>query len=180
MELSFTVTCTHSWPRAHTHTHIHKHTMADMWMKLRDIHTEGAINVDRGGRAGWEVRRVCLWGSSCVCVCVRGSVSLEPPHFPSTRLPLCECVGVCVQACLCVCLNGGFVPQSVPLYFARFLMIFQWWFSLVCVCVCVCVCAHEHVCVCLWVCVQGFTRPLSLSLSLSLSFAFRSPPSFSS
>lgn len=111
------------------------------------------MSTEVGGQAdGVGSMEGCLWGWSCVClcVCVRDSVSLEPPCFPSTRLPLCECVAVCAQACLCVPLNGGFVPQSVPLYFARFLMIFQWWFSL---------CVQERKC--LRVCVQGRIQPLS-------------------
>lgn len=74
-----------------------------------------------GGRVG-ENGGLFVRFELCVCVSV---CSLDPPLFPSTRLPLCECVSVCVQARLCVRLNGGFVPQSVPLYFARFLMIFQ-------------------------------------------------------
>lgn len=111
------------------------------------------MSTEVGGQAdGVGSMEGCLWGCSCVClcVCVRDSVSLEPPCFHSTRLPLCECVAVCAQACLCVPLNGGFVPQSVPLYFARFLMIFQWWFSL---------CVWERKC--LRVCVQGLIQPLS-------------------
>lgn len=110
---------THKWitngARIHsvTHTRTHKRTKADIWMKVGDIHTEGAINVGGGGRA---VDGEAVWEVGVVCV--------------ETGIRLCSLLCRPVFMCL---LNGGLVPQSVPLYFARFLMIFQWWFRLLCV-----------------------------------------------